>query len=92
MKTADKFLPFDEHEEIASQNGTWRMRGVVCMSLKELRRYIKFSINASSNSELTHQQMESICEKIRANAIPMTVESHAQHVDFVRSVRELNSQ
>ena len=29
MKTADKFLPFDEHEEIASQNSTWRMRGVV---------------------------------------------------------------
>ena len=91
MKTADKFLPFDEHEEIASQNSTWRMRGVVCMSLAELHRYIEFSINASSNSGLTRPQMETICGKIRTEGIPMTAESHAKHVDFVQSVKELNS-
>ena len=91
MKTADKFLPFDEHEEIASQNSTWRMRGVVCMSLAELHRYIEFSINASSNSGLTRQQMETICGKIRIEEIPMTAESHAKHVDFVQSVKELHS-
>ena len=91
MKTADKFLPFNEHEMIASQKSTWRMRGVVCMSLAELRRYIEFSIDASSNSGLTRQQMETICDRIRKEEIPMTVESHAKHVDFVRSVKELNS-
>ena len=91
MKTADKFLPFDEHEKIASQKSTWRMRGVVCMGLAELLRYIEFSINASSNSGLTRQQMETICDRIRKEEIPMTAESHAKHVDFVRSVKELNS-
>ena len=91
MKTADKFLPFDEHEKIASKNKKWRMRGVVCMSLKELHRYIEFSINASASSDLTHQQMEAIREKIRENEILMTAESHAKHVDFVQSVKELNS-
>ena len=39
LKTADKFLPFDEHEKIASQNRAWRMRGVICMSLADLHRY-----------------------------------------------------
>ena len=91
MKTAEKFLPFDEHEVIASQNSTWRMRGVVCMSLKELHRYIEFSINASASSDLTGQEMEAVREKIRENEIPMTAESHAKHVDFVQSVKELNS-
>ena len=91
MKTADKFLPFEEHEEIAKQNNTWRMRGVVCMSLKELRRYIEFSIKTSSDSELTRQQMETIRNKIRAAEIPVTAESHAKHVDFVQSVKEMNS-
>ena len=91
MKTADKFLPFEEHEEIARQNNTWRMRGVVCMSLKELRGYIEFSIKTSSDSELARQQMETIRDKIRAVKIPMTAESHAKHVDFVRSVKEMNS-
>ena len=91
MKTAEKYLPFDEHEVIASQNSTWRMRGVVCMSLRELHRYIEFSINASASSDLTRQEMEAIREKIKANEIPMTAESHAKHVDFVQSVKELNS-
>ncbi len=91
MKTADKYLPFDEHEEIARQKKTWRMRGVVCMSLAELHKYIEFSVNVSSSSELTRQQMEAIRDKIRAKEIPMTAESHAKHVDFVQSVKELNS-
>ena len=46
MKTADKFRPFDENEKIARQKRTWRMKGVVCMSLAELHRHIDFSINA----------------------------------------------
>lgn len=91
MKTADKFLPFDEHEKIASRQRTWRMRGVVCMGLAELHRYIEISVNASSNSSLTRQQMETIRDRIKKEEIPMTAESHAQHVDFVRSVEELNS-
>ena len=49
LKTADKFLPFDEHEKIASQNRAWRMRGVICMSLADLHRYIAFSVDAPSN-------------------------------------------
>ena len=91
MKTADKFLPFDEHEKIARQKRTWRMRGVICMSLKELHRYIEFSSSASASSNLTRQEMGAICEKIRENEIPMTAESHAKHADFVQSVKELNS-
>ena len=91
MKTAEKYLPFDEHEVIASQNSKWRMRGVVCMNLKELHQYIEFSINNSASSDLTGQEMEAIREKIGVNEIPMTAESHAKHVDFVRSVKKLNS-
>ncbi len=89
LKTADKFLPFDEHEKIASQKGTWRMRGVICMNLAELHRYIAFSVNTSSNPSFTHQEMEAICTKIREAEIPMTAESHAKHVDFVQSVKEM---
>lgn len=91
MKTAEKFLPFDEHENVANENGTWRMRGVVCMGISDLRRYIEFSVNASSSPGFTRRQMEMICDKIRAVEIPVTAESHAKHVDFVQSVREMNS-
>ena len=91
LKTAEKFLPFDEHEKIASKNSTWRMRGVVCMNLAELHRYIDLSVNASAKPVLTRQQMKTICGKIRAAEIPMTAESHAKHVDFVESVKEMNS-
>ncbi len=91
LKTAEKFLPFDEHEKIASKNGTWRMRGVICMSLADLHRYIDFSVNASSNQGFTRKQMERICDKVRAAEIPITPESHAKHVDFVQSVKEMNS-
>ena len=91
LKTAEKFLPFDEHEKIANENGTWRMRGVVCMGISDLHRYIEFSVNASSSPGLTRRQMEMICGKIRAAEIPGTAESHARHVGFVQSVKEMNS-
>ena len=92
MMTAYKFLPFDEHEKIAIRKSMWRMRGVVCMGLEELHRYIEFSISTSSNSSLTREQMEAIHDTIKKEEIPMTAESHAQHVNYVRSVKELNSQ
>ena len=88
LKTADKFLPFDEHEKIASRNRAWRMRGVICMSLADLHRYIDFSVDAPSNPGLTRQSMEMVCTKIRAAAIPVTADSHSRHVEFVRSVKE----
>ena len=91
LKTIDQFLSFDEHEKIASQNGTWRMRGVICMDLAELYRYITFSVNASSNPGFTRQEMEAVCTKIGEAEIPITAESHAEHVDFVQSVKEMES-
>ena len=87
-KTADKFLPFDEHEKIASQNRAWRMRNVVYMGLADLHRYIAFSVDAPSNPGLTRQSMETVCTKIRAAAIPVTADSHSRHVEFVRSAKE----
>ena len=90
LKTAEKFLPFDEHEKIANENGTWRMRGVVCMGMSDLHRYIEFSVNASSSPGLTRRQMEMICDRIRAAQIPATAEIHAKHVDFVQSVKAMN--
>ncbi|MDE0452353.1 MAG: NERD domain-containing protein [Gammaproteobacteria bacterium] len=91
LKTAEKFLPFDEHENIANENSTWRMRGVVCMGISALHRYIEFSVNASSSPGWTRRQMEMIRDKIRANEIPVTAESLAKHVHFVKSVKEMNS-
>ena len=88
LKTADKFRPFDEHEKMASQYRTWRMRGVVCMNLADLHRYIVFSVNAPSSPGLTRHRMEAVCANIRAAAIPITAESHARHVGFVRSAKE----
>ena len=61
------------------------------MAEKNLHRYIAFSVNAPSNPGLTLQKMEMICAKIRAAEIPMTAESHAKHVDFVQSVKEMES-
>ena len=90
LKTAEEFLPFDEHEKIARQNGIWRMRGVVCMGLADLRSYIDFSVASASNQGWTRQHMKTICSKIEAARIPVTAESHAKHVDFVRSVKEMN--
>lgn len=91
LKTADEFLPFDEHEKIANQNETWRMRGVICMGLADLHRYIASSCNCSSYPDLTRQEMETICTRIKAAETPVTAESRAKHVDFVRSVREIKS-
>ena len=87
LKTAHKFPPFDEHEKTASQNLTWRMRGVICMSLAELHRYIAFSIKSASNPNMTRQKMEAIITKIRTAAIPSTAESHAKHVEYARSMK-----
>ena len=91
LKTAENFLPFDEHERIARQNRTWRMRGVICMSLPDLHRYIDFSVITSSKSDWTRQKMEEIYAKIREAEISMTAEAHARHVDYVRSVKEMRS-
>ena len=88
LKTAEKFLPFDEHEKIANQNRTWRMRGVICMSLADLHRYITFSVDSSSNPDLTRQEMETVCNKVKTTAIPMNADSHAKHVEFVRFAKE----
>ena len=52
LKTGEKFLPFDEHENVANENGTWRMRGVVCMGISALHRYIEFSVSAFVESGL----------------------------------------
>ena len=91
LKTAENFLPFDEHERKARQNGTLRMRGVVCMSLADLHRYIDFSVRTSSKPDWTRQKMEEICAKIEEYAIPNTAEAQARHVDYVRSVKETRS-
>ena len=90
LKTAEKFPPFDEHERVAGRNGTWRKRGVVCMGLGEMHRYIEFSTGASRSPKLTRRRMEAVRGRIRANGIPVTAESHARHVAFVRSVREMD--
>ena len=65
LKTADNFLPFDEHERIACQNRTWRMRGVICMSLADLHRYINFAASTSLKPDWTRREMEEICSKIK---------------------------
>ena len=92
LKTADKFRPFEEHEKIATQDRTWRMRGVICMSMTELFDYMDFSVNASSVRDMTHEEMEAVCAKVRSHEIPMTAQSRAQHIDFVQSIREKKSQ
>ena len=91
LKTPENFLPFDEHEKIARQNSTWRMRGVICMSVWDLHRYIGFSVSASSKPDWTRQQMQVTCAKIQEASIPMTAEAHARHVDYVRSVKQMKS-
>ena len=87
LKTADKFLPFDKHEQTASRNLIWRMRGVICMGLTELHRYIAFSAKTASNPDMTRQTMESILAKIKSASIPPTAESHARHVEYARHVK-----
>ncbi len=88
LKTAEKFVPIDEHEKIARRSRTWRMRGVVCMSLAECHRYIAFSIRAASSPRLTRERMEAIRAEIAGAAVPATAESHARHVEFARSAKE----
>ena len=88
LKTAEQFLPFVEHEQRANQYRTWRMRGVICMSLTDLHRYIKFSVGPPSNPGLTRQWMETVFNEIKKAAIPVNADSHARHVEFVRFVKE----
>ena len=88
LKTAKQFLPFVEHEQRANQYRTWRMRGVICMSLADLHRYIKFTVGPLSNPGLTRQKMETVFNEIKTAAIPVNADSHARHVEFVRFVKE----
>ena len=90
LGTAEKFPPFDGHGKAAGRNGTWRKRGVVCVGLGETHRYIEFSTGASRSPELTRRRMEAVRGRIRANGIPVTAESHARHVAFVRSVSDMD--
>ena len=87
LKTADRFLNFDEHENRASRFRSWRLRGVVCMGLKDLHRYTAFADLAPSNPHLTLQTMETISANILNAAIPLTAESRARHAQFVRSAQ-----
>ena len=87
LKTAEKFARFEEHENMATRFRTWRMRGVVCMSLTELHHYIAFSVRAPSSPSLTPGRMEAIRAKIATAALPVTAETHARHVEFARSAQ-----
>ena len=87
LKTAEKFVRYEEHEEKANRFSSWRMRGVVCMSLRELHRYIDFSVRVTSSRSLTRERMEAIRAKIANAALPVTAESHARHVEFARSAK-----
>ena len=87
LKTAEKFVRFEEHENMATRFRTWRMRGVVCMSLAELHHYIAFSVRVPSSPSLTRERMEAIRTKVETAALPVTAESHARHVEFARSAQ-----
>ena len=87
LKTEEKFVRFEEHEDMAKRFRGWRMRGVVCMSLAELHRYIDFSVRASSSRSLTRERMEAIRAKITTAALPVTAETHARHVEYARSAK-----
>ena len=84
LKTAEKFVRFEEHEDMANRFRSWRMRGVVCMSLAELHRYIDFSLSARSSPSLTRERMEAIGARLTTAALPVTAETHARHVEFAR--------
>ncbi len=88
LKTADWVLPFDRHEAQACRSRTWRLRGVVCMGLAELGRYIDVSVKAATASDWSRQHMETIAVRVRNQAIPLTAASHKTHVEFVQSVKE----
>ena len=87
LKTAEKFVRFEEHEDMANRFRSWRMRGVVCMSLAELHCYIAFSVGAPSSPSLTRERMEAIGAEITTAALPVTAETHARHAEFVRSAQ-----
>lgn len=87
LKTEEKFVRYEEHEDMAKRFRSWRMRGVVCMSLRDLHRYIAFSVRASSSRSLTQERMEAIRAKIATAALPVTAETHARHVEYARSAK-----
>ena len=87
LKTAEKFVRFEEHEDMANRFRSWRMRGVVCMSLAELHSYIAFSVSAPSSPRLTREKMEAIEARIATAALPVNAETHARHVEFARSAQ-----
>lgn len=88
LKTAHEFPLIDKQEDMASWFRTWRTRGVVCMGLTELDRYIAFCMDAPSNPHLTPRDLDGIASAIRSLAIPPTSESRARHNRHVRSARE----
>ena len=88
LKTKDKFLPYEQHEKIANQNQKWRIRGVICMNLKDLQDYISLSVARSPNPPLTRQKMEAISAKIKNNEIPWTTDTQKRHNYFVQSLKE----
>ena len=87
LKTAEKFVRFEDHEDMANRFRSWRMRGIVCMSLAELHRYIAFSVGAPSNPSLTRERMEAIRAEITTAALPVSAETQARHAEFVRSAQ-----
>ncbi|MCY4008021.1 MAG: nuclease-related domain-containing protein [Rhodobacteraceae bacterium] len=88
MKTRDQFLSFDEHEAMAVDKKTWRMRGVICLGLEELHASIEFSIPAAAGSHWTDQDRAALGVAIRAKGIPITAESSARHIEFVHAARD----
>ena len=88
LKTGDEFLPFDAQDKMADRFRTWRKRGVLCVGLSELDRYIAFCMDAPSHPRLTARDLESISAAIQAIRIPVTAETRARHNEFVRSTRE----
>ena len=87
LKTAEKFVRFEDHEDMANRFRSWRMRGIVCMSLAELHRYIAFCVRAPSTPSLTRERMEAIRAEITTAALPVSAETQARHAEFVRSAQ-----
>jgi len=88
LKTAHEFPTVDAHEDRASRFRTSRTRGVLCMNLAELDRYIAFCMDAPSNPRLTPRELETVSATIRSLAILPSAESRARHNEHVRAARE----
>ena len=88
LKTAHEFPTVDAQEDGASRFRTARTRGVLCMNLAELDRYIAFCMDAPSNPRLTPGELETVSATIRSLAILPSAESRARHNEHVRAARE----